>query len=352
MEQVVELVPFLRDPKKEVRTIAVQNLAAFSSNSEAQELLLSHPTLIGYLKILLSDVDFIAREAYVCFLQFSSNSNFARKMITANLIPLLMEVVCDKESLFVEVALLILGNLTRTEEGSRVLMQEETSYEGVYVYKLIGRFYQGEKVEDPKQDKFKWVASIMTNLSQLEKGREILLKDEAKLLLLIASANISNHPIRTRGIAATIKNCCFRRSCHQELLDRGILNFLVVPIVTGPENFTFEEVEGMPITAKALLLKDHDIEKDKETILSLLESLVLLASTTETREFMRNASLYPILREFDNKQEDEQIKETVLKVVDLLVRDEEGPTDTVSEPTKDDDDEEEIDDKIQELGLD
>ena len=61
---------------------------------------------------------------------------------------------------------------------------------------------------------------------------------------------------------------------------------------------------------------------------------------------------YPILREFDNKQEDEQIKETVLKVVDLLVRDEEGPTDTVSEPTKDDDDEEEIDDKIQELGLD
>jgi len=300
MEQVVELVPFLRDPKKEVRHIAVQNLAAYSSIAEAQELLLPHPTLIGSLKILLSDVDFIAREAYVCFLQFSSNSNFAHKMITANLIPLLMEVVCDKDSVFIEVALLILGNLTRTEEGSRVLMQEETSYEGVYVYKLIERFYQGEKVEDPKEDKFKWVASIMTNLSQLEKGREILLKDEAKLLLLIASANISSHPIRTRGITATIKNCCFRRSCHIELLKCGILNFLVVPMMTGPEGFTFEEVENMPITAKALLLKEHAYEKDRETVLTLLESLVLLASTHETREYMREASLVGVISSRSN----------------------------------------------------
>merc|ERR1712151_1042515 len=110
-------------------------------------------------------------------------------------------------------------------------------------------------------------------------------------------------------------------------------------MVTGPEEFTFEEVENMPITAKALLLKDHSIEKDRETILSLLDSLVLLASTKETRDFMRSNSLYPILREFDKKQEEEEIKEAVLKIVDLLVRDEEGPTDTVSEPTKDDEEE-------------
>ena len=60
-------------------------------------------------------------------------------------------------------------------------------------------------MEDDKEDRYKWIASIMTNLSQLEKGREILLKDECKLLLLIAGANVSTHNIRTRGIAATIK---------------------------------------------------------------------------------------------------------------------------------------------------
>ena len=57
MEQVVELVSFLRDPKKEVRTIAIQNLASFSSSPEAQELLQPHPTLIPTLKILLGDID-------------------------------------------------------------------------------------------------------------------------------------------------------------------------------------------------------------------------------------------------------------------------------------------------------
>ena len=54
---MVELVPFLRDPKKEVRHIAVQNLAGFSSAPEAQELLVKEKNLIPTLKILLFDVD-------------------------------------------------------------------------------------------------------------------------------------------------------------------------------------------------------------------------------------------------------------------------------------------------------
>lgn len=57
MEQVVELVPFLRDPKKEVRHIAIQNLAGFCSSAEAQELLVNEKIFIPTLKILLCDVD-------------------------------------------------------------------------------------------------------------------------------------------------------------------------------------------------------------------------------------------------------------------------------------------------------
>ena len=57
MEQVVELVPFLRDQKKEVRKIAAENLAAYASSAEAQELLLPNKDLIPSLRILLSDVD-------------------------------------------------------------------------------------------------------------------------------------------------------------------------------------------------------------------------------------------------------------------------------------------------------
>lgn len=64
-------------------------------------------------------------------------------------------------------ALLILANLTRIHEGSEALLQKNTDYEGVFVYKLIQRFCQGDKVDDPKLDKFKWIGSIVTNLSQV-----------------------------------------------------------------------------------------------------------------------------------------------------------------------------------------
>merc|ERR1711974_537677 len=100
------------------------------------------------------------------------------------------------------------------------------------------------------------IASIVTNLSQLEKGRHILTKDSGELLMLIASANISNHTIRKRGI----------------------LNFIVVPLMANPEDFTAEEIEPMPIAAATVLMKTHSMETDHETIVSLIESLVLLCS--------------------------------------------------------------------------
>lgn len=133
------------------------------------------------------------------------------------------------------------------------------------------------------------------------------------------------------------------------MLEKGLLNFLVVPLMAGPEDFTLEEVQTMPLAAQVIVMKDHTMEKDKETIMSLLESFVLLCSTAETREFLRQSQTYPILREFDNKQTDELIKEEVLKIVDLLVRDE--GEEVVHEPTKDAEEEEEVDLNMNDLGL-
>merc|ERR1712100_230517 len=287
----------------------------------AQELLLPNKDLIPSLRILLSDVDYIAKEAFVCFLQLSSNTAFAHKMIDNRLVPVLMEIIGDKESNFIEVALLILGNITRVQEGKRC--------------------------EDPKEDKYKWIASIVTNLSQLEKGRHLLTKDDGKLLMLIASANISAHSIRTRGISATIKNCCFYKESHMNLLEHGILNYITVPLMATPLDFTLEEVEKMPLAAQTILMKDHVMEKDKETILSLLGAILLLCSSKASRTFLRDNNIYPIIREFDKHQEDEEIKQEVVKIVEFLVRDEEEEPKIVE---ADDDEEEEL--KMRELDLD
>lgn len=321
MQEVVELVPFLRDPKKEVRTIAIQNLAAFCPHEEAQRLLFTSDKFVPYLKILLSDIDYIARESYIIFLQLSTNEEWAKKFIKANVINLLMETVCEKESVFKEMALLIISNLTRSEEGASKLLQLGTDYEGVFVDKLIERFCLTRPLES---DPYKWIGSILTNISQLEKGREIFLKNNGNLLSLITNASsfMPDHQVRRRGLAAIIKNCCFSADVHEHLLANGILNVLLAPLLTEPSNFDADDIEKMSEPLKAISASEHYIEKDKETKSNLLESILLLCSSKKTRDILRNASVYPIIREYDKLQTDEEINQLILNIVNMLIRDE------------------------------
>ena len=47
---------------------------------------------------------------------------------------------------------------------------------------------------------------------------------------------------------------------------------------------------------------------------------------------------YPIVREFDKKQTDEEIKDEILKVVDFLIRDESNEPSSIVEVEEPDDD--------------
>lgn len=58
-----------------------------------------------------------------------------------------------------------------------------------------------------------------------------------------------------------------------------------------PLDFTLEEVEKMPLAAQTILMKDHVMEKDKETILSLLGAILLLCSSKASRTFLRDNNI-------------------------------------------------------------
>ena len=55
MEQLLEVCGYLRDVKVEVRAFAAQTIAEYSSNEDAQKLLLGSPTLVKDLCLLISD---------------------------------------------------------------------------------------------------------------------------------------------------------------------------------------------------------------------------------------------------------------------------------------------------------
>ena len=134
--------------------------------------------------------------------------------------------------------------------------------------------------------------------------------------------------IRRRGVASTIKNVAFDISSHTALLSDNpstginILPYLLLPLM-GNEEYPDEDTEGM-LDEVQLLPPDKERDKENEILKTHLETLLLLTTTRGGRDVLRNVKVYPIVRETHLQVEDEEVREAVDRLVQVLMRDEEG----------------------------
>lgn len=134
--------------------------------------------------------------------------------------------------------------------------------------------------------------------------------------------------IRRRGVAATIKNVCFDVESHSKLMastgaDAGnILPYLLLPLL-GPEDYSDEDTEGM-LEDLQLLPPDKEREKELDIMKTHIETLVLLTTTRGGRDLLRSIKVYPIIREVHAHVDDEDVREVCDRLVQVLMRDEEG----------------------------
>jgi len=141
-------------------------------------------------------------------------------------------------------------------------------------------------------------------------------------------------------VASTIKNVAFDISPHRLLLsesDVNLLPYVLLPI-TGPEEFSEEETLAM-LPDLQLLPSDKARDSDPQIILTHLETLLLLTTTREGRDLMREVKVYPIIRETHLHVEDEEVREAADRLVQVLMRDEEDegkPEGFVQEDDEDD----------------
>lgn len=77
-------------------------------------------------------------------------------------------------------------------------------------------------------------------------------------------------------------------------------------------------------TELQLLPPDKERDKDLEILKTHLESLLLLTTTREGREILKEKQIYPIVRECHAHIEDEGVRETCDRFVQVVKRDEEG----------------------------
>ena len=147
----------------------------------------------------------------------------------------------------------------------------------------------------------------------------------------------TDHPsvIRRRGVASVLKNVCFEISSHPALLclpsaaasEIDVLPYLLLPLISGSDSYDDDETDNM-LPETQLLPPSKQREQDKEILTMLIESLTLLTTTREGRERLRDVQTYAIVRECHKKIEDEQFGEAVDRLVNVLMRGEEGEDET------------------------
>ncbi|PWZ00823.1 hypothetical protein BCV70DRAFT_200089 [Testicularia cyperi] len=198
----------------------------------------------------------------------------------------------------------------------------------------------------------------------------------------------TEHPnlIRRGGVISTLKNVLFVKSAHKLLVappparegedemlagalratsrppsSVDILPYLLLPLCDGKElaEVDFEDQEELPEECQ-MLPEDKKREKDPALRLMLVESLLLLCTNLYGRQCLRARGAYVVVRSAHLVESDEKISEAVLRLVNILKRDESTSTakdleddaaheeDVGAEPI-DDEDEDEDDLRIEEL---
>lgn len=233
---------------------------------------------------------------------------------------------------------MLLANLGKSPDIIKLLRLKREPLKGlstspIVIDQLLDCFVKGaEGAYNPKAD-YDYLSYLFADLAKHEEGRAHFLaprKEDGDVVPLTKMLVFTEHKstIRRRGVANTIKNCAFDTPAHPKLLaadeDQGanLLPYLLLPLM-GNEEYSDEDNEGM-LDECQLLDPDKQRESQDDIIVTHLETLLLLCTTREARDKFREIKLYPILREVHSHCENEDVRENVDRVVQTIMRGEEG----------------------------
>lgn len=229
-----------------------------------------------------------------------------------------------------------------------------------------------------------FLASVFANLTVIPKGREFFVTPlsassaaasptaQATAASAVASSNMNDkvatpakeypvarimvyteHPdlIRRGGIISSLKNIFFIKSAHKLLIappsietrprseDKmlagalratsrppssiDILPYLLLPLCDGRElnKLDMEDQEMLPEECQ-LLDENKRRERDPALRIMLVECLLLLCTGLYGRQCLRERGAYIVVREAHLEEKDEKITEAVVRLVNILKRDE------------------------------
>lgn len=302
------------------------------------------------MKLLVRDYPPIAKNVLTILVNISSDEEVLKYLAEDDqfLEVLYSRITHAKEENADEMAML-LANLTKHDHLKTLLtlkrdIPKPLSTSPFAIDQLLDLFVKGQEGSYNEKANFDYLCYVFADISKYEEGRKHFLtprEEDENIIPLTKLIVFTEHKstIRRRGVASTIKNAAFDTDAHAKMLSTdetegglNILPYLLLPLM-GPEEYDDKDMDTMP---EELQLLPPDKTREPETDIQIihLETLLLLTTTREGRDFMREKNVYAVMRELHMHTESPDVQEACDRVVQIIARDEEGEGEEPPQPPK------------------
>ncbi|CCE34550.1 uncharacterized protein CPUR_08483 [Claviceps purpurea 20.1] len=332
--ELEELVGFIAHPNPQIRLAATENLVPFST---AEPAIFKADDLkpIKHLKLLVRDHPKIAEHVLTILINLSGDPDVLKDLVNddAFIGVILDHIVAQKEP-NANLLAMLLANLSKDDGFKSVSERKQIPPDALgsdesILNQLMDLFVKGQDGAYNKKADYDYLAYVFADLAKHVEIRQYFVTEQKYdgVIPLSKIRVFTEHKsdVRRKGVASTIKNVAFDINSHPELLsDEGInvLPYVLLPI-TGNEEYDVEDTMEM-LPDLQLLSADKQRDPDNNNVQTHIETLTLLTTTREGRDLMRRVKVYPIIRENHLRVDDEGVREACDRLVQVLMRDEEG----------------------------
>ncbi|KAK1818573.1 Protein hgh1 [Friedmanniomyces endolithicus] len=326
------------DVTDQLQHTAAQELVAYST---AELWLFKRNQLepVKDLKLLVKDYAPIAKNALTILVNISEDKEVLNNVVEDEAyLELLLKRVTSQAEENADEQCMLLANLGKSSSIKKLLTRKREvpkplSTSPIAIDQLLDCFVKGSAGSYNKHADYDYLSYLFADLAKDAAGRKHFLaprKEDTNIVPLTKLVVFTEHKstIRRRGVANTIKNTAFNVHDHARLMAEqsddgvGVLPYLLLPLM-GDEEYSDEDTEGM-LDECQLLPPDKQREKEVDIISTHLDTLLLLTTSREGRERLREVKCYPVVRELHLQVEDEGVREGCDRLVQVLMRDEEG----------------------------
>ncbi|KAI2618842.1 DUF383-domain-containing protein [Hypoxylon sp. NC1633] len=333
--ELEELVDFIADPKPEIRALATEHLVPYST-SQPSIFKVGSFKPVKNLKLLVKDHPKIAEHVITILINLASDREILGSLATDDkfLDEILRQIIIATEP-NANLLSMLLSNLAKWDTLKRILDRKqpapaELGPSDSVMNQLVDLFVKGADGTYNKHADFDHLAYLFADLTKhAEIRRYFVQKQEYDGVIPITKLKVfTEHKsdVRRKGVASTIKNVAFEVPSHLLFLsedDINILPYILLPIM-GNEEYDEDEMMSM-LPDLQLLPPDKQRDADPYIIQTHVETLLLLSSTRQGRDQMRDAKVYPIIRETHLRVKNEGVQDACERLVQVLMRDEADP---------------------------